>query len=699
MKFPASHAIFALAVMGTTTSYGQDRRHVSEPVYPTICVSLPAPLHSKEEQPVIGETAAEQDAASAKATALIVQALADCAPGQAVRLTLGETPSLNAFLVNPFVIPEGISLIIDGGVTVFATRNPTNFQDPSTPSVVCGTIGDYAINQGCLPLLTLSANSGVYGYGVLDGQSNRVLLGPIGDGTSTWWDRLTQKKEKNKNNFCSNQTSDPSLCVQANPLMVSTGTIKGKSDLGSNLVLYKITIRNPPYHTVKLGGAGVTVWGVKVQAPWNIPNSDGFDVHGTDITIKDTIVANGDQEIAITSGATITSYITVDGFKGYSKGGIALLGDGVGITDVLIRKADITGALPSVIGTTVNGVSERMMEGKYGLQSYGQALPNATNDLNALQINTNLNAQSESKVGSLFNNIAFESICIEDIGRPIHVGPIVPFTNPQHPTGLPSLKNITLRDIHVLRPTPQYPALSKGIPTKGERGAYSVTLQAYPQSDQTEGFYNYLTLDNVVFDDDASGDTSLANLTAIGNVFTTKANIYPPQLNALDAPQDKTSIFHTGWTLEGNTYDHKTSVSTPKLAYQCHPDRQPFVNGELYASTETAQNLRNTEVAAGSSIALHAVVQPVMSQVTRFMPDSYGAAPGLLAVGSPKLRNPIVFYEGSRVIGTRSLGVNGTLATFVVENLQRGTHTFRAEYPADRFYKALVFGDVTVEVK
>jgi Glycosyl hydrolases family 28 len=48
-----------------------------------------------------------------------------------------------------------------------------------------------------------------------------------------------------------------------------------------NFTMYKVTIRNPPFHTVRLGGDGVTVWGVRIQAPWNEPNTDGFDVQIT----------------------------------------------------------------------------------------------------------------------------------------------------------------------------------------------------------------------------------------------------------------------------------------------------------------------------------------------------------------------------------------------------------------------------------
>ena len=69
---------------------------------------------------------------------------------------------------------------------------------------------------------------------------------------------------------------------------------------------YKVTIRNPLFHTVRLGGNGVTVWGVRIHAPCNEPHTDGFDLHGSNITLYDTIVANGDDDIAIAVAQTDT---------------------------------------------------------------------------------------------------------------------------------------------------------------------------------------------------------------------------------------------------------------------------------------------------------------------------------------------------------------------------------------------------------
>ena len=684
----------------------QDTRSVSEPAFPATCAVLQAPLRSTTGGPNVGATVDEQDAASGPETTLIQDALNKCAqnqPNQAVELTLGPDRSYNAFLVNPLTLPENVSLIVDGGATVYGSRDPANYQDSS--SAVCGTIGVYKQNEGCLPLFTLASSTGIYGYGIIDGQGNELLLSGVNAGKASWWDLTTAKKVTGETPGTCQQPGDTAAgsaasdCLQASPLVISTGAAK---DMNQNFTFYKFTIRNPPYHTSTLRGTNVTVWGVKVQSPWNVPNTDGFDVNGANITIEDTTVANGDQEIAVTADVNGTKNMTVDQFHGYSKGGIALLAEGVSISNLLFQNVSITGDLPSVVGSTVNGVSEADMQSAFGLHSYGQALPNATNDLHALQINTNTSA--DSGAGASVSNITFKSVCIEDIVKPISFGPKNPFTSTDN---LPSVQGVTLQDLHILAPTLQFPALSKGIPAQPPApGSYEITFEGYPQPNPP-AFINQITLDNLVVDKSPSGGTSISSITAIGNQISTLTNIYPFVFNRLAAPyraNPQPSKGTPSLTLSTNSYQSTTTVSSPELANACTPpDQVPFTMGELYFSlgnkpaSGSTTNLQTASVAAGSTITLQAVVQPIMSQTTHFVKDSYGANPGLLSVGSPALINPVLFYEGLHLLGTGSLSANGTLATLVVRNISPGTHTYTAQYPKDYFYGTLNFGSVTIQ--
>lgn len=661
----------------------QDTRNVTEPIIPKVCAVLRAPLKGTADGPVIGDTADEQNAESSSETSTLRTALQQCPKGQAVKLSLGGNPSFNSFLLEPTTLPPDVSLIIEGGVTVYGSRDPSRYQDNSdhAQGAICGTVGDYQVDRGCLPLFSMQTNSGIYGYGVIDGQGNRTLLSGDNQGIN-WWDMAFKKKG--------------SSSEQASPKMINAGMAGA---FASNIELYKITIRNPPFHTVGFGGDGFTVWGVKVQAPWSMPNSDGFDIHGSNITIYDTTVAIGDQDIAISTNNIDTTNITVRKFRGYNKGGITILagGDSHLTSNLLFEDLLFVGSLPSVVGTTVNGVTEAtLMQPPYNLQSYAQALPTSTGDLKAMQITTNINASTGTKPGNNISNVTFQSVCVQDIVRPINVVPLAPFKDTDN---LPALAGIVFRDVHVLPPTNQFPKANRGIPvTPAASGGYGFFLQADP----SRNYFNDITLDNVVFDDIAEGQTSLAEITAIGTAFTTVNNVYPPILNNLNTQTVGTTAGPT-LNLDSNFYAGATAVSDPTLAYAC-PSKPPFVTGELYLTQKRAvslgepSSLQTLTIPAGGSVTLNAVVQPIMSQTTFFNPKGYNAQPGLLAVGSPALTNPVEFYEGNKRVGTAKLSANGTLATLTLRHLRPGKHVYSARYPADSIYDATEFGSVTVVV-
>src|ERR1039458_5238612 len=115
-------------------AWAQDTRVVTEPKIPATCVKLEAKIAS------VGDTLKEADEASAD-TARIQAAIdgfaATCKPGQAVELAAGAKGA-NAFLSGPFELKEGVTLLVDKGVTLFASRNPADY-DVSGPGT-CGTI-------------------------------------------------------------------------------------------------------------------------------------------------------------------------------------------------------------------------------------------------------------------------------------------------------------------------------------------------------------------------------------------------------------------------------------------------------------------------------------------------------------------------------------------------------------------------------
>jgi polygalacturonase len=693
MRLTYALIVLLFALPTNVALHGQDTRKVSEPKFPTTCAVFQAPLKSDAKGPAIGSTVEEQDAESDAETATLDAYLKNC-NGQAVELTLGSDPTYNAFLVNPVGVPPGVSLIVDGGVTVYGTRDPLKYQVKSAP-YSCGTLSARTPDPICEPLITFdpddagSTGRGLYGYGVIDGQGDRRMFATTPAVNPVPWWHLIQEKVGDKSNNANS------------PYMISAGETKGSP--ASNLTLYKITLRNPPFHTVYWNGNGLTVWGVKIQAPWNVPNTDGFDLHGTNETLYETSVSNGDDDIAFaTTDSGPTSNITVNRFSVYSRDGITVLGDGNSTTspvsNLLIENITITGDLPSVVGTTVNGMTEAEMKTKYGLSSYGQALPNVTGNIAGLNIKYTPNkAGSGSDLstsadgGAKITDVTFQSVCMQDIEKAINIIA----ESAVSPDSLPTVSNITFRDIHELAPTIQFPEFTSGIPAvPAAPGSYKLDFEG----DETANFSNQFTFDNVVFDDLPSGP-SLSQITAKANVITTVSNVYPAVLNGLDGsgPPSKTVL-----KISDTSYASKTPINSESLAYRCRRGPAPFLTGEFYAAkgagqaTGAATNLSAMTAVQGNSITLNAVVEPIMTPTTFFMRDVYGSNPGLLAVGSPKLTNSVLFYDGLKLLGGANLSANGTLASLVVKNVAPGWHIYRAQYPADSFYSTLDFGLVVV---
>ncbi len=693
----ALRAAAFLPVLAFVTPHGtaQDTRIVVEPTFPPTCNIYPAPLQSTANGPAVGPTQEEQATESRGEAHSLTEAFAgnNCSPGQAVELSLGSDPSYNAFLLDPFSIPAGMSLIIDAGVTVYATRDPSHFQ--TEKHAICGSVRkNNPINGGCRPFITLLENSGIYGYGILDGQGNQPVFSTPHSGIApgTWWDHITTDKKGGPG------------AQEESPVMNYAGNVAKETSSNANFVFYKITIRNPQYHIVDLGGLNQTVWGVKIQAPWNVPNTDGFDIHASNVTVRNTTVSNGDQEIAFSASAdTATENISVENFHGYNKGGITILGNDGAFSNILVKDAYITGDLPQVSTDSVNGLPVSQMGN--GITSYTQALPNSTNDLKALQISTNINTESATSSSALISNITFESVRIRDIVKPIVIAPVIAYTNKDE--HLPVLQNVTFKDIHVLPPTLQLPLTPKGF-GEGDQGIYQVELEAYPQPSGNLQYMNQLIFDNVVFDDvfplptPTTLHTSLGSVDAEGNNITYKRNAYPFSLTQLAAPYTASptqQIFDgTLLTLNANNPDLLGVSVDPALAHSCPTGDPSFLNGDLFLSTKISNNAQVVSAPFGTSVTLNAVVQPIMSQSSWFVPHSYGNKVGLLAVGSPALTNQVTFFEGSARVGTASFGANGTLASVTLANLQPGTHIFTAQYPADAIYPPLTFGSVKVTV-
>ena len=137
-----------------------------------MCRVVPAQLTD-----VDGAVAAADEA---KTDTVRIQAELDaCRPGTAVELRRDGDKTV--FLSGPLQLKRGITLLVDSGVTLFASRNPRDFD--VSPGA-CGIVD--ATGRGCRPaLIAVTADgAGVMGDGVIDGRGGSTLIGS----RESWWD-------------------------------------------------------------------------------------------------------------------------------------------------------------------------------------------------------------------------------------------------------------------------------------------------------------------------------------------------------------------------------------------------------------------------------------------------------------------------------------------------------------------------------
>ncbi|HEX3742486.1 MAG TPA: glycosyl hydrolase family 28 protein [Bryobacteraceae bacterium] len=217
-------------------------------------------------------------------TARIQEALDHCAAGHAVELKAASAE--RSFLAGPLQLRPGVTLLIDAGATLFASRNPRDY-DVSPAS--CGIVNKGG--RGCKALITGDhvAHAGVMGDGWIDGRGPSTLVGQ----TVSWWDLAQQAKVGNLNQNC------PRLLVLNH---------------ADDFTLYRIHLRDSPnFHVAYSGGDGFTAWGVTIDTPKAGRNTDGIDPGNcTNVTITHCYIRAGDDNVAIKAGEPgPTTHITV----------------------------------------------------------------------------------------------------------------------------------------------------------------------------------------------------------------------------------------------------------------------------------------------------------------------------------------------------------------------------------------------------
>jgi polygalacturonase len=371
-----------LLVFSTLAARAQDPRNVQEPVIPPVCTTLTAQLTS-------GTAPGTLSSETLLDTTRIQSALNQCTPGEAVELAAGA--GQDAFLIGPITMPSGVTLLVDAGVTVYASRNPRDYDTSSAH--LCGTLDSKG--SGCNPVFNLNntSGSGIMGYGTIDGRGYMPLLLNGQPGPESWW-QIARDAD--------NQGLD-----QNNPRLINMS----KAD---RFTLYKIRLMNSPmFHVFMDANSNFTAWGVKIVTPYDARNSDGIDPnYSTNVTITQSHISVGDDQIAIGGNKLPGAhYYTVrDNW----------FGNGHGL---------------SIGSYTLGNVDHLLAE---NLTFSGLAI-----DHNA----TAVHIKSDVSRGGVVQDLTYRNICTENVYYPIWLDPF--YSGPTKTgTLLPWYKNISISNLH-----------------------------------------------------------------------------------------------------------------------------------------------------------------------------------------------------------------------------------------------------------
>ncbi|HEX4810697.1 MAG TPA: glycosyl hydrolase family 28 protein [Bryobacteraceae bacterium] len=305
--FAAAAGAFALQAV-----WAQDTRMVNEPVIPAACIALTAKIGRA------GSSIAFEDETKLD-TGRIQAAIDHCAAGKAVVLKRASA-RVDAFLSGPLELRSGVTLVVDRGAYLFASRNP---RDYDRKPGVCGTITEDG--HGCKALINGNGanDAGIMGDGVIDGRGGETMLRR----NISWWNLADRARKGGSQN-------NPRLMVL---------------DHCNNFVLYRIKLMNSPnFHVGYENGNGFTAWGVKIWAPERARNTDGIDPGNSEnVTIAHSFIHTGDDQVAIKAPAGApTGHMSIVHNHFYSGHGMSIgsTTDGgasaIRVTDLSIDGAD-----------------------------------------------------------------------------------------------------------------------------------------------------------------------------------------------------------------------------------------------------------------------------------------------------------------------------------------------------------------------
>jgi len=376
--------------------HAQDSRTVTEPKIPQTCIKLQAKLAATGDA-LAGASLAESDERSPDTQRIqqaIVSFASRCKQGAAIELA--SVGKANAFLTGPLELREGVTLLIDKGVTLFASRRSSDY-DITGP----GTCGTMPSKGRCKPILTVHAkNVTIMGDGVIDGRGGAKLL----DRDYSWW-ALAVKAE-------------PGNVPYSDPRLIDAAEADG-------FTLYRLTLHDSPnFHVGVSRTNGFTAWGVHLKTPVREPgpgdprprNTDGIDPGtSSNVTIAHSWIDNGDDNVAIKTGVTHISVLDNHFYSGHGM---------------------------SIGSETYSGDSYLLVDG-------------LTED----HTTSGIRIKSNITRGGLVHDLTYRNICMRDVQVPIAISPYYnngttdQFFDPGFKgEKIPEYRNITIENVTDLSP-------------------------------------------------------------------------------------------------------------------------------------------------------------------------------------------------------------------------------------------------------
>ncbi|HKQ87210.1 MAG TPA: glycosyl hydrolase family 28 protein [Candidatus Acidoferrales bacterium] len=226
----------------------------------------------------------------------------------------------DAFVSGPIEMKRGVTLLVAADTTLFASRNPRDYDVQPGSCGIVDTKGG-----GCKPLLHFldAPDAGVMGDGIIDGRGGATLAGEH----LTWWDLAEQARVGNR------KQNVPRIIV---------------AESSNNFTLYRITLRNSPnFHVFISKTNGFTAWGVRIDAPRTARNTDGIDPSSsTNVSILYSYIRDGDDNVAIKAGNNgLSTHITVAHDHFYSGHGMSIGSEtNGGVSQIEVNDLTIDGA-------------------------------------------------------------------------------------------------------------------------------------------------------------------------------------------------------------------------------------------------------------------------------------------------------------------------------------------------------------------